>query len=151
MSWDTAQARDRNRAQPVYLVEIQTLNGGPLLKFADRNILVGAVQYADYIGSLSGISGTLDRATSGATNSNASVVFKNDPYDAYAYLSDLSEDYPLEGAAIEVKELFIDDVGAQTTPTTIFTGNLDSPTGITSIAFSCAAMSRETFASITNR
>lgn len=151
MTLTTAQARDRTRAEIVFLVEVQTLASGPLLLLSDRNITIAGIQYADYIASVTGLGDQLTRATGAFANGNASIVFKNDPWDANAYLSDLLETYPFEGAAVTIKRVFVDDDGTTATPETVFVGNLDSPVNISTIAFTCSANCREMFASLTNR
>jgi hypothetical protein len=146
-----AQARDSTRAAIVILAEIQTLNGGPLLYFSDRNIIVGGVAYCDYLAAVSGVGDTLFRATSDFSSQAASVTLRNNPYDdgttAYSHLSELSEDFPLEGAAVAIKRVYLDDAGAPTTPETLLVGNFDSPQNITRIALTCSVMCREAFIS----
>jgi hypothetical protein len=150
-AWSASEARDRSRAQPIVLVEIQTLNGGPLLRLADRNVMIGGVQYADYVQAITGAGDTLDRGTAIFQNSNVQMTFKNDPWDAFQFLSDLSEAYPFEGAPVTVLVTYLDDDGTPATPEVIFVGNLDSPGGITTASLTCTANCREAFASIANR
>ena len=147
MTFTAAVARDRTRAAVVYLVDIQTLAFGPLLRLSDRNVIVAGVAYSDYIAGVSGVGDTLYRATGAFTSPPASITVRNDPYDTFTHLSELSETYPLEGAAVTIKTVCLDDDGTPATPETVFVGNFDSPTGVTGIAFTCAAICREAFIS----
>ena len=137
------QARDRNRAAIVYLCDIQTLAGGPLLRLSDRNIPVGSVVYQAYLAGLSGLGDSLYRATGAFVNNPAALVFLNLPWDAYTSLAIMSETYPLEGAAVTIKQVHLDGDLTSATPETVFLGNLDSPKNITSITFACACVARE--------
>lgn len=155
MTFTAAIARDRPRAAVVYLVEIQTLASGPLLYLSDRNKVVGGLAYSDYIARVDGLGDTLFRATADFQTMPITITFRNDPYDdgstAYGYLSALSEDHPLEGAAVAVKACYLDDDNEPATPETVFVGNLDSPRSITGISFVCPVLSREAYASQLNR
>jgi hypothetical protein len=151
MTLTAAQARDRSRAEAVYLADIQLLAGGPLLRLSDRNITVAAGAYCDYLSSISGVGDTLYRATAAFESAQIALVFRNDPYSPYACLSALVDAYPIEGAAVTLSQCFLDDDGTPTTPEVIFIGNLDSPAGITGISFSCAAVCREAWAAQVNK
>ncbi len=138
-----AQARDKDRARPVYLMEITLLNSGPTLYFSDGNITVGGQRYEDYLGDLSGLGEDIRRSDSEGLNANINLGFKNDRYKAYTYLVELGETYPFEGAEVTIKETYLDAAGVPSDAETVFKGALDEPRDIDLMGFACRVSSVE--------
>jgi len=130
-----ADARKANWIKPVYLLQIQTLNSGPILYFANSNIKVGAQHYADYMISMTSIQQSTSRIDGKGINSNIRLRFKNRPFSTYDKLIELRDDNPMTGAEITIKEIYFDRHGAQTTVDTVAVGVLDEAVNITSEHF----------------
>lgn len=124
------QARDKLRINPVMLVEITLANPGPVLYFADRNIAVGGVRYEDYFDGASFSDGITLR-------------FKNDRYKGYGSLIELNGVYPFGGAAVSIKEIYMDDYGNQSEAEVVLKGILDAPHDIDRLSFSCGVSGME--------
>lgn len=142
MTLSVAAARDNNRAEPVYLVEIQLKNGGPMLYFATRNIIVAGQIYEDYIDAISGLGSQVKRADSSFMNSQTTIQFSNDRYRTYGRLIEIAEDYPFTTADCTIKELYLDAAGNQSAVETVDSGKLDSPKNIDKLKFSCQMSNR---------
>jgi hypothetical protein len=125
--------RDMPRAEPVCLVEIELKNSGPVLYFSDRAVSAMGQDYEDYLVEITGL-------TAGDNISTAATVsFKNDRFGPYESLIDIAEDYPFEGAAITVKEVYLDVDGEASEVVTILKGTLAAPRDIDLMGFSCEA------------
>ena len=138
-----AQARDRDRLHPVYLVEIVLLNSGPTLYLSDRNITVGGQDYEDYMDGLSGLGSELERLDSSGLNSALTLGFKNDKYQAYNYLIEIGGAYPIELATVTLKECYLDAAGTPSDTEVVFKGVLDEPRKIDLMRFTCMVTSME--------
>jgi len=122
-----AQARARDRAEPVYLVEIELKNSGATLYLAERNITAGGMRYEDYLLEIDGVEDELLRASSDTFNAEVTLRLRNDRYGAYEYLILLGETYPFEGAVCTIKETYLDGASMPSAPETVFRGVLDEP------------------------
>lgn len=142
MTLSIAQARDNNRAEPVYLIEIQLKNSGPMLYFATRNIIVAGQIYEDFIESISGLGSEVKRVDSSFMNSQTTITFNNDRFRAYTRLIEIAEVYPITTADCTIKELYLDAQGNQSAVETVDSGKLDSPKNIDKLKFSCQMSNR---------
>ncbi len=138
-----AQARDRDRLHPVYLVEIVLLNSGPTLYLSDRNITVGGQDYEDYMDGLSGLGSELERLDSSGLNSALKLTFKNDAYKSYDHLVEIGGAYPFERAEVTIKECYLDSTAVPSDTDTVFKGVLDEPRKIDLMRFTCMVTSME--------
>jgi hypothetical protein len=118
------QLRDRPRAEPVYLVEIELKNGGPTLYISDRNIVMTTQRYENYLDDLSDL------------NSFSVLKFRNDRYKTYDYLIEIGDTYPFEGATVTVKECYLDG-NDSSSAVVIFKGALEEPRDIDRMGFTC--------------
>jgi hypothetical protein len=140
MAFTVAELRDMPNARPMYLVEIQTLNSGDMLYLSDRNRVFSSQNYEAYLQDLSNVGAELERADSSGLNAEVSFQFLNDGYKTDGYLSDYLDTYPLEGAAVTVKEIYIDVNDTNSSDSvTIFTGIMDAPKVINQQSFVCSA------------
>lgn len=136
------QLRDRPRVEPVYLVEITLKNSGPTLYFSDRNIVVGAQRYENYIEEIQGIGEEIKRIDSTFLNIDITIVFKNEKYKTYNYLVEIGDTYPFEGADCTIKEVYLDDNNNPSDPETLLKCNLDELQEIDLMSFQCKVSSR---------
>ncbi len=132
-----AVCRDRNRAEPIFLIEINLKNSGPTLYLSDRNILIGSQQYENYISEISGIEGEINLIDSSSSNTDISLTFKNDRYGSYNYLIEIGDTYPFEGAGCLIREVYLDDDNNPSDMVTIFKGVIDEPQDIDLLSFRC--------------
>jgi hypothetical protein len=138
-----AEARNRARTEPVILVEIELLNSGPTLYLSDRNVTVGGRHYQDYLESLGSLGEELRRQDSSSLNTDASLRFRNDPYGGYAHLVEMEAAHPFTGAAVTVRECYLDEDGTPSDTETIFRGVLDEPREIDLLGFTCRISTME--------
>jgi hypothetical protein len=123
--------RGRTRLEPVWLVEVELLNSGPTLYFSDRNVTVGGRRYENYLEGLSGSEERFD------------LRFRNDPFMSYGRLVEIGDEHPFEGAAVTVKEVYLDpstgsgQAGGQSEPVELFRGVLEEPRRIDLMGFAC--------------
>jgi hypothetical protein len=137
------EARQLQRAETVYLVEIALLGSGPTLYFSDRVITVGGILYEDYVHELNGVGTELKRLDSGGLNASLLIKFRNDPWRAYTYLSETLAAYPIVGAAVIVSEVMMESDGTPSDASVVFKGLMEEPHDIDLTDFSCRAMSME--------
>lgn len=140
MTMSVAQARGLTRLKPVFLIEIALQGAGaPTLYLSDRNITVSSQIFENYLDDLSGLAEEIERATSASRNPNISLRFHNDRYSSYNYLIEIGSVYPWEGAALTIKEVYLDDDNTPSAVDTVFKGALDEPRNIDLIGFECKA------------
>ncbi|KKL61871.1 hypothetical protein LCGC14_2190980 [marine sediment metagenome] len=137
------EARALDRAEPVYLVEVELLNSGPTLYFSDRSITVGGTLYEDYLHDLSGLGAELARSSAGGLNTSLALRFRNDPWRSYGFLVEAGEDFPFEGSTITVKEVLIESTGSPSAPAVVFKGFLEQPMETDLMGFRARASSME--------
>jgi hypothetical protein len=131
------EARNRLRAEPVYLLEIALLNSGPTLYLSDRILTVGSQVYEDYVDDLKGLGEELKRLDAGSLNADFTVRLRNDNYKTYDHLVTMGDTCPFEGAAVTVKEVYLDSDGTPSAAETIFKGVIDTLVDIDLLWFSC--------------
>ncbi len=133
-----AQMRDSSRIQPVYLVQIALNGGGPTLYFSDRNITVGSQIYESYLKDVEGIGNEIMRATSQERDAGVTLSFKNDAFQNYAYLIQIGDTYPFQGAICTINEIYENDLnGTQSEQTIVFKGALNEPQDVDLFSFTC--------------
>jgi hypothetical protein len=137
-----AQAREREYAEPVFLVDIELLNSGPTLYFSDRLVTVGAQAYEDYVDDLSGLGDELRRQDSGALNADFTIRLRNDRYRTYEHLITMGDTYPFDGAEVTVKETYLDSDGTPSAAETLFKGVIDNLRNIDLLWFEARVSSR---------
>jgi hypothetical protein len=146
MAFTVAQLRDMPNARPVYLVEIQTLNSGDMLYLSNKNIEFSSQNYEAYLSALTDIGAELERASSEGRNADVTFQFLNDTYKTSTYLTDYLDTYPIEGATVTVKEIYIDVNGNNSSDSVMtFTGILDAPMDINQLGFTVQASSKGWF------
>jgi hypothetical protein len=136
------------RYEPLYLVKISLSGGAHVLYLSDRNIRVGDELYEDYLDDLEGVAEELRRAALESRNAEVTLRFRNDRYRGHQHLVELSEQYPFEGAQVEIYETALDARGRPAPPELLFRGTLEEPTGIDRLRFSCRVSSAEFAASL---
>lgn len=139
-----AQLRERPGAKPVYLAQIQLLNGGPLVYWALININIGGHQYGDYIDELKGVDSALSLVDTAVNNLGITISCNNTRWREFAYLSEGLETYPITGAAITLLETYLDNAGvpASDGPVILTKGFVEQPETITPLGFECKVSSR---------
>ncbi len=138
-----AQLLDRDRLQPAFLAEITLLNSGPTLYLSDRE-LPGPISgqfYEHYIDRIEGLGEEIRRNDSTFNNLDITIHFLNEAWKTYPRIVEVSETYPIEGAAIVLKRTLIDDAGTMTTPVIMAKGALEEPGPIDLMEFSCKVSS----------
>ncbi len=133
------EARDQDRLEPVYLVEIALLNSGPTLYLSSRDVTYQSTAYQSYLDRVDGLGNESPRGGKGSLNAHVSIVFRNDPYGQSAHLVELGDTYPFEGAGITVKEVYLDGDGNMSSSDTVFHGALEEPRDIDLMSFTCKA------------
>ncbi|MEJ2183373.1 MAG: phage tail protein [Nitrospirota bacterium] len=136
-----SEARDRDRASPVLLVEVALLGAGPTLRFSDRNVTVEGLLYEDYLEDLSGLGEELRRADSQGLNAFVTLRFRNEPCQGHAHLVEVGEAHPFEGAPVIIKEAYLDEDGEATGAEALFSGVLEEPREIDLMGFTCRVSS----------
>lgn len=134
------QALDANRLELINLVELN-IPSLPLY-LSDRTIEISGVEYEDYIHSINGIGADFNRDTGESTNSDIDIVFRNLRFRSYSHLIEASSSFPFDGVGVTVKEVYLYDSTAVTTPRTIFIGELEEARDINLLEFRCKATSR---------
>ncbi len=137
------EARAMDRAEPVYLIEVELLNSGPVLYLSDRQVTVAGQLYEDYLHGLSGLGAELRRTHAQGLNTSLELSFRNDPWRAYSYLVNALDDYPIDGAEVTVSEVLLDTDGLPSGTAVLFKGVLEEPREIDLMGFQCRAMSME--------
>lgn len=135
------QARAKNRINPVLLFDIVLLNGGGTIYLSERTILVGAIQYQDYILNMADISDAVKRADSRGNNPAVKIKFNNKAFRTYAHLSLIENTYPIAGAKVTIKEIDLDDDDNQSDADTLFVGEFEEIRSESIISFEITAMS----------
>jgi len=133
-----AEARGRDRAEPVYFAEI-TLSGStpPTLYFSDRNIIISGQRYEDYLEGLSALGDEIKRVDSSGLNSHLTIRFRNEAYQSYGKLIDIGTEYPFDGASCRIGEAYLNEEGVPSDSAILFKGVLDQPFDIDLMGFQC--------------
>jgi len=134
------EARDNDRAWPVWLVEITLRNGGPTLYFSDRTVTLDGNTYNDYLRGISGPGEEIRRADSSSLEAEATISFKNERYGACEHLIEIGDTYPFDGAECVIREGYLDEFGEPSEAEVVFRGFLGPPEGIDEAVFSCGVL-----------
>lgn len=121
---DTGLLRELPRARVAHFLEVSPLGLGRTLYFSDIQLKAGGRDYEDYV---RGVSLGKGRAT-----------FRNDPFEDFSHLIEMSGEYPFEGAGCEVKEVMLGDSGGISKPETIFKGVIGAVSDIDGHKFECS-------------
>ena len=138
-----SEARSLDRAEPVFLVEITLLNGGPTLRLSDRNIVADGTRYEDYMEALTGTGAELRRAEAVGLNAQVELKFRNEPWGTHSLLIEADATWPFLGAGVLIKEVYITEGGEVSETETLFAGVLEELREITLSGFTCSVASRE--------
>jgi len=144
MTLTVDEARAKKRLYPVLLLDIELQNSGGTVYFSDKNILVGSNQYQRYILNASNVSDAVKRSTSVGDNPAVTIKFNNKSFRTYSHLSLIENDYPIAGAKVTIKEVYLDDDGGQSDVATLFIGIFEEIKRETNAGFEVVAMSIKT-------
>ncbi|MDA8174210.1 MAG: phage tail protein, partial [Nitrospiraceae bacterium] len=76
-------------------------------------------------------------ATSAGRNTDLTLTFENDRFQAYPYLIQIGDTFPFEAAICRIYEVYLDANGSPSQPVLLFKGVLDQPTEIDLFVFKC--------------
>ncbi len=138
------EARAKKRLYPVLLFDIELQNSGGTIYLSDKKIKIGSTQYQKYILNASNVSDAVKRTTSVGDNPAVTVKFNNKAFRAYSHLSLIETDYPIAGAKVTIKEVYLDDNEAQSDIADLFVGIFEEIKRETRTEFEVVAMSIKT-------
>jgi len=144
-----SELRTYDRAEPLYLVEITLIGeGAPVLCFAERGITVDGIVYEPYLSGIYGVE-EFGLSNSGGLDMSIRISFLNEPWGMYSRLSEVGDDYPFEGAAFSLREVYIGIDGEPSASGLLCRGVLDGLSSIDLMGFQAEVVSPEFRAGIT--